>query len=213
MSAAAEQQTREAAAAARAADFPSLSHAGRSAERAGAGPAGMPGSEAGCQGSELVASITWQLQGPPLPAAPAGRSAERLGAGEAGMPGIESCSPASSGSSDYPFLSHAVGRAERSGAAHALWSFGWLSQRRLVSWATGSGGGPGAHLQAARAQALEAAFSDEDDYFDLGLDLQGASPVLSHSSNSFHPPGALSGRLSSAAAGNRQYALLSLHAA
>lgn len=43
-----------------------------------------------------------------------------------------------------------------------------------VCWAAGGAGGPAAHVQAARAHALEAAFSDEDDYFDLEADLPGA---------------------------------------
>jgi hypothetical protein len=40
----------------------------------------------------------------------------------------------------------------------------------------GGGAGPAAHVQAARARALEAAFSDSDDEFDADGDPDGAAP-------------------------------------
>ena len=43
-----------------------------------------------------------------------------------------------------------------------------------VCRAAGGAGGPAAHVQAARAHALEAVFSDEDDYYDLEANLPGA---------------------------------------
>lgn len=64
VSAAAEQQSREAAAAARAADFPSLPLAGRPAERLGTGifiPATQPRSNAADQGNVLVCACPFYV--------------------------------------------------------------------------------------------------------------------------------------------------------
>ncbi|KAK9840636.1 hypothetical protein WJX81_005957 [Elliptochloris bilobata] len=75
---------------------------------------------------------------------------------------------------EFPSLPHARRPADRPGAG---------------------GAGAATHMQAARAHALEAAFSDEDDYFDLDADLPGPASVRQAAS-----PGAPDGAAATAAA-------------